>query len=127
MKTIPEGLLDEVVRRLVDEFDPVRIYLFGSHAGGEPDEDSDLDLLVIVPDSGERTWDQILRGRLRLSDLDFSKDLLVKTEAEFHRFVHLRSSMESRIAESGVVLYDAAEDRGRESVVRESPAGSRSR
>jgi uncharacterized protein len=127
MKTIPEGLLDEVVRRLADEFDPTRIILFGSHAGGEPDEDSDVDLLVIVPETDERIWDLVLRGRLRLSDLDFPKDLLVRTEAEFNRFVHLKCSMEYRIAESGVVLYDAVHDRRGEGLVREGSAGSRGR
>ena len=36
------------------EFDPEQIILFGSHAWGTPSEDSDIDLLVIVPDSDAR-------------------------------------------------------------------------
>ena len=36
------------------EYDPDSIYLFGSRAWGEPREDSDYDLLVIVPESDER-------------------------------------------------------------------------
>ena len=37
------------MRRLAAEFDPEQIILFGSHAWGTPTEDSDIDLLVIVP------------------------------------------------------------------------------
>jgi predicted nucleotidyltransferase len=42
--------LGEIVRRLVDAYQPERIYLFGSWARGEQNADSDYDLLVVVPD-----------------------------------------------------------------------------
>jgi predicted nucleotidyltransferase len=42
--------LAEIVRRLVDAYQPERIYLFGSMARGDVGPDSDYDLLVIVPD-----------------------------------------------------------------------------
>ena len=54
MQTIDQELLDEVVDRLAVEFDPEQIILFGSHAWGTPSEDSDIDLLVVVPRSEER-------------------------------------------------------------------------
>jgi len=41
--------LDEIVRRLVKDFHPRRIFLFGSRAKGEAESNSDYDLLVIVP------------------------------------------------------------------------------
>src|SRR5438270_819088 len=44
-------LLQEIVRRLVDEFHPERIILFGSHVWGTPSPDSDIDLLIVVPAS----------------------------------------------------------------------------
>ncbi len=53
MKDIPDGLLEEIVRRLVDGLSPEKIILFGSHAYGYPDENSDIDLLVIISQSGE--------------------------------------------------------------------------
>jgi predicted nucleotidyltransferase len=49
-------LLHEIVQRLVDEFHPERIILFGSHAWGTPTNDSDIDLLGryrVVPASLE--------------------------------------------------------------------------
>ena len=54
MKTIQPDLLNETIERLKTEFQPEEIYLFGSHAWGTPDEDSDVDLMVIVPSSDER-------------------------------------------------------------------------
>jgi len=56
MKTIPSGLLEEITRRLVAEFRPEQIILFGSHAWGIPNEDSDVDLLVIVSHSDEKRF-----------------------------------------------------------------------
>jgi predicted nucleotidyltransferase len=44
-------LLDEVVNRLVRGLHPERIYLFGSQARSQAGEGSDIDLLVVVPDS----------------------------------------------------------------------------
>ena len=41
METATENILPEIVRRLVDEFDPEEIILFGSRAWGEPRPDSD--------------------------------------------------------------------------------------
>lgn len=45
-----EEAIAEITRRLVDYYQPVRIYLFGSVARGDDDPDSDLDFLVVVPD-----------------------------------------------------------------------------
>ena len=42
--------IEEITRRLVEFYRPVRIYLFGSEARGDADPDSDLDFLVVVPD-----------------------------------------------------------------------------
>src|SRR3989304_2373412 len=42
--------LAEIVRRLVEAYQPERIYLFGSMARGDAGPDSDYDLMVVVPD-----------------------------------------------------------------------------
>ena len=48
MKIVSNDLLAEMTRRLVAEFQPEQIILFGSHAWGTPSPDSDIDLLVVV-------------------------------------------------------------------------------
>jgi predicted nucleotidyltransferase len=42
--------LDRMVRQIVAKVDPVAIYLFGSRARGDADDDSDYDLMIVVPD-----------------------------------------------------------------------------
>ena len=47
-------MLPEAIARLVEGFDPLRIVVFGSYARGDSRPDSDLDLLVVVPDMGDK-------------------------------------------------------------------------
>ena len=49
-ETVTRELLDEVVRRMVKTANPHRIILFGSAARGAMGPNSDLDLLVVMPD-----------------------------------------------------------------------------
>ncbi|MFM5987359.1 MAG: nucleotidyltransferase domain-containing protein, partial [Sphaerospermopsis kisseleviana] len=50
VKKIPRDLLDDITQRLVSALNPEQVILFGSYAYGEPTEDSDVDLLVIISD-----------------------------------------------------------------------------
>jgi uncharacterized protein len=42
--------LERIIRQIVERVDPVAICLFGSRARGEAGEDSDYDLMIVVPD-----------------------------------------------------------------------------
>jgi uncharacterized protein len=102
---LESGILDEMVRRLVAEFQPEQIILFGSHAWGEPNEESDVDLFVIVPDSDERPIDRMHRGYSCLSGVGVPKDVLVKTRTEAEHYRHVRASLEYKVFAEGIVLY----------------------
>jgi predicted nucleotidyltransferase len=105
MQTLEANVLDEMVRRLVAEFQPEKIILFGSYAWGEPDEDSDVDLFVIVPDSNERRIERMQRAHQCLSGLGVAKDVLVQTRIEAERFRHVRASLAYKVFNEGRVLY----------------------
>jgi uncharacterized protein len=105
MQALEPKILDEMVRRLVAEFQPEQIILFGSYAWGEPEEDSDVDLFVIVPQSDERPIKRMQRAHHCLGDLRVSTDILVKTRAEADHFRHVRASLEHKVFEEGRVLY----------------------
>jgi len=49
----PDPRLDVVVQRLVEAYQPERIYLFGSVARGDGHADSDYDLLIVVPNDAQ--------------------------------------------------------------------------
>lgn len=105
MKTIPQGLLEEAVERLKAEFQPEEIYLFGSHAWGTPTDDSDVDLMVIVRDSSERSIQRMQRAHHCLRKLRMSKDVFVQTREEFDRYKHLRASLQHQILARGRKIY----------------------
>jgi len=64
-KSVP-WKIDEMVRKIVERFDPERVILFGSHARGTAGRDSDVDLLVVLRVSGSKRQKQLeLRLALR--------------------------------------------------------------
>ena len=105
MKTLSQDLLNEITRRLAVEFQPEQVWLFGSHAWGQPDEGSDLDLLVVVRNSDEAPVRRAQRAHRCLTGLGIAKDILVKTRAELERFRNVRSSLEAEILERGRLIY----------------------
>ncbi|HZL77918.1 MAG TPA: nucleotidyltransferase domain-containing protein [Candidatus Limnocylindrales bacterium] len=105
MKVIPPGLLETAVERLKAEFQPEEIYLFGSHAWGTPTDDSDVDLMVIVPDSDERPIRRMQRAHHCLGGMGFAKDVLVPTRAQVDRYKHLRASLFHQVLAKGRKLY----------------------
>jgi predicted nucleotidyltransferase len=102
---LSQELIDEVTRRLATEFKLEQVWLFGSHAWGQPDEGSDLDLLVVVPESEESPVRRAQRAHRCLRGMGLAKDILVKTRAELERFRHVRSSLEAEILERGRLIY----------------------
>jgi predicted nucleotidyltransferase len=120
MQELSSLLLHEITERLVDEFQPEEIILFGSHAWGEPDEDSDLDLLVIISESDLSPARRAMHAHRRLQGLNVAKDILVRTRAEVERFRHVRASLEHRILDEGTVLYER-ETGTRSELARQGP------
>ncbi len=104
---VTEEQLQEIVRRIVEGYQPDRIILFGSYAYGTPTEDSDVDLLVIKEDDAPRParatrLHKLLRDS-RLPDLD----ILVYTPAELARATAWYQTFESRVLRDGRPVYVA--------------------
>ncbi len=104
-KAINEDLLQTATQRLVAGFQPEQTWLFGSHAWGTPDEDSDVDLMVIVPDSGERSLKRMQRAHRCLRGIGVAQDVLVPTRAQVDRYKHLRASRCHQVLAKGRKLY----------------------
>lgn len=93
------------MERLTTEFQPEQIFLFGSHAWGTPHEDSDMDLMVIVRESGERAIRRMQRAHRCLRGLRVSKDVFVQTREEFDRYKDLTASLQHQILAQGRKIY----------------------
>ena len=73
---VSPSVVRTMVRRIVRHFHPERIILFGSYAYGEPDADSDVDVLVVMAARNET--DQAVRIR-KVVDPHFALDIIVRT------------------------------------------------
>ena len=98
--------LPEVVDRIARKFDPVRIILFGSWARGEAREDSDVDLLVVLPkvEHKRRAAIEILRA---LNGLPISKDVIVSTPEEIKTRGTVAGNILRPALEEGKVIYES--------------------
>ena len=94
-------------RAIAEEFHPDKIILFGSYAYGTPNEDSDVDLLVVMPTRDERA--QVVRIRYRLT-APFPLDLIVRTPKEMRWRLDEGESFLTTIVSQGKVLYEKGDE-----------------
>ena len=105
MKILDENLLETATQRLVAEFQPEQVWLYGSHAWGSPNEDSDVDLMVVVRDSDESAVRRSQRAHRCLRGLRMPKDIVVPTRGQVERYKHLRASLFHQVLANGRKLY----------------------
>lgn len=98
--------LDRLVRRIVDEVHPLRVVLFGSVARGQATSDSDVDLLVVVPEGTHRrrTAQHLYRVIDRAA---VSFDLVVATPGDLERHGDDPGLVYQGILREGRTLYAA--------------------
>jgi predicted nucleotidyltransferase len=94
-----------VTERIAGRFDPLKIILFGSFARGEGTEDSDLDLLVVLPWIGNK-HETTLEVRRSLSDLPVCKDVFVTTPEEMERRCRRVGDVVRAAVREGKVIYE---------------------
>ena len=95
--------------RLVEQFQPQRVILFGSQGRGTADSHSDVDLLVVCPIKPEAAsrralmvaMDRALRG------LGLATDVVVLTPEEFERDRQIPGTVARPAWQEGTVLYEA--------------------
>ncbi len=97
--------IDDLVQAIVIQFSPDRVILFGSHAYGEPQPWSDVDLLVVMDTpQGEGPAMQAVRNSLPRRP--FSVDVVVRSQAEIDRRIALDDWFLEEITRKGRVLYE---------------------
>ena len=107
MKEIDPTLLREAIQRLVAALQPERIYLYGSHAYGQPHGDSDVDLLIVVNQSSLPPHKKTIQAYHALRGLFLPVEIKVVTQDEFQRRAQWLSSIERVVATKGQVLYES--------------------
>lgn len=100
-----ESYLKEAVRRIIDNFNPEKIILFGSYAYGQPTADSDMDLMVVMK-TDEKPHKRAVPVSKALKGIGIPKDIIVKTPEEFDRFKDIIGTIIYPAAHKGKVLYE---------------------
>jgi len=97
--------LPTIVERLVNEFAPLRIILFGSRVRGQARLDSDVDLLVVVPQAADsrRAAVEMMRA---LRDLPVGKDIIVTTPDRLAQRGQVNGLVYKTALAEGRVLYE---------------------
>ena len=97
--------IEDFIHRVVSEFKPIRILLFGSYARGEQGVDSDVDLLIIMPFDGRPAAKSVeIRLKARPS---FPVDLIVRTPGTVEERLAMGDGFIREAVEHGKVLYEA--------------------
>lgn len=78
---VTEQVLEQLIRRIVEIAHPRRIILFGSAAKGQLGPNSDLDILVVMPDGVHRRQTAQTLYR-HLPAIGMGKDIVVVTESD---------------------------------------------
>src|ERR1700724_1005662 len=105
---IPMRLIRRYARAVAEEFHPDKIILFGSSAYGTPHEDSDVDLLVVMPARNQHA--QAVRILWRLA-APFPLDLIVRTPQQMKWRLEEGESFLTTIVARGKVLYEKDDKR----------------
>lgn len=109
--TLDENLKNKIVSRIMEKYKVKDIILFGSYALGNATKDSDLDLVIVLDESGcSKDYEEMLQKRLKISRLFFdikkniSMDILVYTNDEWNKLISLNSSFIRNINNKGVKI-----------------------
>jgi predicted nucleotidyltransferase len=99
--------IEEITRRLVEFYRPIRIYLFGSGARGDAGPDSDLDFLVVVPDDVSPEKLNAASVYSFVSGTGHAKDIIPWRKTDFEaRAAPVAASLPAAVVREGKVLYD---------------------
>ena len=96
--------IEDVGRQIAERFAPERVILFGSYVDGNPSEDSDVDLLVVMP-TERSPVDESVDIRLAVRPA-FPLDVLVRTPGKMRERLAMGDPFIRRILEKGRVLYE---------------------
>lgn len=107
---MPQQIGNEI-NKIINQISAVvltsKIYLFGSFAYGTPNDESDLDLCIVINEKNVRKRDLIKTIRKAISKVaTMPVDILVYYKDEFDERAVLESTLEYKIAHEGVSVYE---------------------
>lgn len=107
MVQLSEQLLSQITQRLRQSLNPICILLFGSYASNCAGEDSDIDLLIVVPDSDKNTRELAHLGRTSLWGIKMPFDLIVCKKSELDKWSGVACNPIHTAVTQGRLIYES--------------------
>ena len=101
-----DSKLEAILTKLVDHFQPVKAFLFGSRSKGTGNAESDYDIFLIVKSSSKSQLERMDEANFVLWGRDVPVDVLIYTEEEFERSKDSINSISHIVASEGRELND---------------------
>ena len=101
---VDEQTIQDLCNRIVQDFQPERIILFGSYAYGNPTPDSDVDLLVVLAFEGKNLYKSL--EILNRANPTFPIDLLARRPDDTERRYREGDPLIREALDRGKVLYE---------------------
>jgi predicted nucleotidyltransferase len=97
--------IDEIVNRIAVRFNPDKIILFGSYAAGNPNSDSDIDLLIVKDSELPRHKRSFDIQKLLIGSM-IPMDILVYTSKEFEQERNEKGTFLFTAIKTSKILYE---------------------
>lgn len=95
-----------ITKRIVENYDPEKIILFGSYAWGKPNKDSDFDLLIVKKGKGKKSFLTEQQKIRKIIDGEIAADILIATPKEVQKRLDLGDFFFKDIIQKGRYFYD---------------------
>ncbi|MDE2141030.1 MAG: nucleotidyltransferase domain-containing protein [Elusimicrobia bacterium] len=101
-----QGIIREMVERIVRGFEPEQVILFGSYARGTETRDSDVDLLVVLPQVEGSRRKKCVDIRVALHGMGLAKDIVIRTPDELAAERSIPGTVGRAVEREGRILYE---------------------
>jgi len=96
--------IEKIKNSIVESFNPEKIILYGSYAYGNPNNQSDIDLLIVMPFEGRSS--KVVLEIWKKINSDFSIDLIIRTPDDVQRRYIEGDPLIGDAVDKGKVLYE---------------------
>jgi len=105
---IQTKVIPSIVEKIVKYYQPEKIILFGSYAYGEPDDDSDIDFLIIKESDNKRRMDSFVEVKRIIYDPKLKTPVspLILTKEELQERLNIGDDFIKEIISKGEIMYE---------------------
>lgn len=96
--------LQEVVKKIVDKYQPEKIILFGSYAWGNPHEESDIDLFIVKETNNTREMARKIDSTI--FPREFPIDFMIYRPDDYNKRIQSGDIFINEIFNKGKILYE---------------------